>query len=277
MCVVNTIVFANQELDNANYKFYYKLEFQFDTLKKNDVRNDFIVLLVGNSYSKSFSYYSYKSDSLRNTPDGDLVARRARIEAMQKAKTRGDKLSILPFQRGITPYVYKSYLQNQMIITDNINTHHYKYKDELYAQTWQITDSTKTIMDYPCQMAVSDFRGRRWIAWFAHDIPISDGPWKFSGLPGLIMEVYDSEKHFHFTLVGIEEVDDEPIVFSPVVLSYNTYGEYEKTTRIDFLKGLARYHGNMISIMNVELGKDTFDESRSNVRHNDLMERDYRR
>ena len=50
-------------------------------------------------------------------------------------------------------------------------------------------------------MAVSDFRGRRWTAWFAPDISISDGPWKFSGLPGLIMEAYDTENHYRFFIV----------------------------------------------------------------------------
>ena len=125
-------------------------------------------------------------------------------------------------------------------------------------------------------MAVSDFRGRTWIAWFASEIPISDGPWKFNGLPGLIMEVYDAKKHFHFSLVGIEQVDDEPIVFSPVVLGYKSYGRYERTTRLDFLRGLVRYLWNSSAIMNAELGRETFDESSNNSRSHDLIERDYR-
>lgn len=269
-------LFAQEILDIAHYRFQYEYSYHFDTLNKNDVRNDLIILQVGQNVSKSYSYYTFRSDSLRATPDGARVFRESFFKVTREQMARDERPNP-PYRRRMSTTVYKNYPQGQIKVTDAIGTNYYKYIDKLHSQTWRITDSTKTILDYPSQMAVSDFRGRKWIAWFAHDIPISDGPWKFSGLPGLIMEVYDSEKHFRFTLVGIEQVENEPLVFSPVVLSYDTFGEYEKTTRIDFLRGLARYHGNMISIMNVELGKDTFDESRSNVRHNDLMERDYRR
>ncbi|MBW6479174.1 MAG: GLPGLI family protein [Bacteroidales bacterium] len=269
-------LFAQEVLDKAHYKFQYEFSYHFDTLNKNDVRNDLIILQVGQNVSKSYSYYTFRSDSLRATPDGDKVFRESFLKVTREQVSRGER-PIPPFGRRMKTMVYKNYPQGKMTVTDAIGTNYYKYSDELHSQSWQIYDSTKTILNYTCQMAVSDFRGRRWIAWFAHDIPISDGPWKFSGLPGLIMEVYDSEKHFRFTLVGLEQVEDEPIVFSPVVLSYQSYGKHKETTRIDFLRGLARFQGNMISIMNIELGKETFDESRSNVRHNDLMERDYRR
>ncbi|MFW6369969.1 MAG: GLPGLI family protein [Bacteroidota bacterium] len=269
-------VFSQEVLDKAHYKFQYEYSYHFDTLNKSDVRNDLIILQVGENISKSYSYHTFRSDSLRATPDGDKVFRESFFKVTREQMARGERPNP-PYRRRMKTMVYKNYPQGQMTVTDAIDANFYKYTDDLHAQTWQTMDSTKTILDYPCQMAVSDFRGRRWIAWFANDIPVSDGPWKFSGLPGLIMEVYDSEKHFHFTLVGIEQVENEPIVFSPVILSYQSYGKHENTTRIDFLRGLARYHGNMITIMNVELGEDTFDQSRSNVRHNDFLERDYRR
>jgi len=266
---------AQEVFDKAHYKFQYEYSYHFDTLNKNDVRNDLIILQVGENISKSYSYHTFRSDSLRATPDGDKVFRESFFRVTREQMARGERPNP-PYRRRMKTMIYKNFPQGEMTVTDAIGANYYKYSDELHSQTWQIYDSTKTILNYPCQMAFSDFRGRRWIAWFAHDIPISDGPWKFGGLPGLIMEVYDSEKHFHFTLVGLEQVDNEPIVFSPVVLSYNNYGEYEKTTRIDFLRGLARYRGMASSIMNAELGRDTFDESRPNVRHNDFMERDYR-
>ena len=268
-------VYAQEVLGKTQYRFHYEYAWEFDTLTLNDTRKDLIILQVGQNVSKSYSYYTYQSDSLTDTPDGERV-RRDIYSNYTRARMENRELPKSVVRRRSPTIVYKNYPVNQVTVTDNINDNFYIYWEEPHPQTWQITDSTKTILDYTCQMAVSDFRGRRWIAWFAHDIPISDGPWKFSGLPGLIMEVYDSEKHFHFTLVGLEQVEDEPIVFSPVVLSYNTYGEYEKTARIDLLRAVARYRGMASSIMNAELGRETFDESRSNVRHNDLMERDYR-
>ena len=56
---------------------------------------------------------------------------------------------------------------------------------------------TKKIGNFLCQKAVSNFRGRDYVAWFAKDIPVHAGPWKFYGLPGLILEVYDENGKFH--------------------------------------------------------------------------------
>lgn len=45
--------------------------------------------------------------------------------------------------------------------------------------------------------------GRQWIAWFTSEIPLSEGPYKFGGLPGLILEVADSEGDYRYTCIGI--------------------------------------------------------------------------
>ena len=48
-------------------------------------------------------------------------------------------------------------------------------------------DSVKTVAGYECHLATTHFRGRDWRVWFTLDIPLSLGPWKLSGLPGLIL------------------------------------------------------------------------------------------
>lgn len=72
---------------------------------------------------------------------------------------------------------------------------------------WQLLDGDSTICEYPCKKAVANFRGRTWTVWYALDIPYSDGPWKFCGLPGLILSAKESEGIFSFTCVGIEQGD----------------------------------------------------------------------
>ena len=52
---------------------------------------------------------------------------------------------------------------------------------------------------------------RSYTAWFTADIPIPDGPDVFYGLPGLIVDIYDSKKHFRFRLEGIEKVETETV------------------------------------------------------------------
>lgn len=51
--------------------------------------------------------------------------------------------------------------------------------------------------------AIAKFKGRTWIAWYTEDIPIDNGPWKLSGLPGLILKAHDSENDYGFTAVGL--------------------------------------------------------------------------
>ncbi|MBW6498639.1 MAG: GLPGLI family protein [Bacteroidales bacterium] len=272
--IISSQTFAQQVLDKAQFKFYYEYAWEFDTLTYNDTREDLIILQVGQNISKSYSYYTFQTDSLRATPDGRTVFRESLNKALKEQMARGERPNP-PYYRRMGTMVYKDYPEGEMTVTDAIGGSYYIYRDELHSQNWLITDSIKTILDYTCQMAVSDFRGRRWIAWFAPDIPISDGPWKLSGLPGLIMEAYDAKKHYSFNIVGIEIVDDEPIVFSPVVLSYGSFGKHEETNRITFLRGRFRYRHNMPDIMNNQLGMDIFSASTPSSHPHDFIERDY--
>lgn len=65
--------------------------------------------------------------------------------------------------------------------------------------SWSILQEKKKIGTLEAQKAETEFRGRRYTAWFTVDIPISSGPWKFSGLPGLILEVSSNDKSVFLT------------------------------------------------------------------------------
>ena len=54
---------------------------------------------------------------------------------------------------------------------------------------------------YSAQKAVAEFGGRVWTAWFTKEIPLSDGPYKFSGLPGLIVKLEDDKGDYKFDLM----------------------------------------------------------------------------
>ena len=72
---------------------------------------------------------------------------------------------------------------------------------------WQLQRGDSVVCEYPCHKATATFRGRTWTVWYTLDLPYSDGPWKFCGLPGLILHAYDSEGLFRFNCIGIEKGD----------------------------------------------------------------------
>ena len=253
-------------IDRAHMKCLYRYVYTFDTLK-NELRDDLLILQIGKDVSKCYSYYTFQSDSLQRTPDGAKVWSELFRRAIEKDGIYGD----FPHVR-MSTYVYKNYPTGQMTITDRISSQGYRYVDSLHAQTWTMGDSTRQVLGYTCQQATADFRGRRWTAWFAMDIPVSDGPWKLGGLPGLILEAYDEGQQHVFTAVGLERVKDEPIIFNQKD-GHNR--RFEPTNRLDFLRMERRFLMDSNSFIQMETGIDLLGDEPNRVMRYDLLERDY--
>ena len=253
-------------LDRAHMKCLYRYVYTFDTLK-NELRDDLLILQIGKEVSKCYSYYTFQCDSLRRTPDGAKVWSELFRRAIEKDGIYGD----FPHVR-MSTYVYKNYPTGQMTITDRISLQDYCYVDSLHAQTWTMGDSTREVLGYTCQQATADFRGRRWTAWFAMDIPISDGPWKLGGLPGLILEAYDEGQQHVFTAVGLERVKDELIIFNQ---QDSRNRRFEPTNRLEFLRMERRFLMDSNSFIQMETGIDLLGDEPNQVMRYDLLERDY--
>lgn len=80
-----------------------------------------------------------------------------------------------------------------------------RYEEKWNGQDWTLQGDTASFLGHQCQKAMCHWRGRDYIAWFAPDIPIRRGPWKFGGLPGLIMKVHDVDSLYAFEAVAIEK------------------------------------------------------------------------
>lgn len=85
-------------------------------------------------------------------------------------------------------------------------------------------------MKYTCTKAITTFRGREYVAWFTDDIPIQNGPWKFCGLPGLIVKVNDTQNNYTYELEGVDL--KEPFDISII----NVPNAYGKDTPIEHVK-----------------------------------------
>lgn len=268
--VVKTLL-AQEVLDSASLMCQYKYTYMNDTLQQT-FRNDLFILQMGPDISKFYSYYTFQYDSLMSTPDGDRKKREIFNEALSdfhKHRDRGKFLNSFSRKRGTT-CIYKNYPKGGVTVTDFLGGDYVVYEDELNKQDWLITDRTKTILDYTCQQATCNFRGREWVVWFTPDIPVANGPWKLGGLPGLIMEAYDQGHQYSFQIIGIEKKKDTPILWNE---SFSKKIKYRKTNRKDFLKASKRRIDNTSSFLGAETGISLGND---NPVHYDLIERDYK-
>lgn len=133
-----------------------------------------------------------------------------------------------------------------------INGKSLKAEDEIRPIQWELTQNQRSIGGIPCQEAIGHFRGRTYHAWFTYTIPISDGPWKLTGLPGLIVEAYDEDKLVVFLFDGLKKTN-QPVIKPREKLKTTDYRTaYDKS--IDEYKKLMRFTA-------AKLKKDGFDVS----------------
>src|SRR5690606_6968761 len=90
------------------------------------------------------------------------------------------------------PFYYKKLSQKEVIYNSKTALKQYTVKDDSLNLNWQIHNDKRIIGNYDCSKATTEFRGRKYTAWFASKIPVDYGPRKFGGLPGLILEIYDN-------------------------------------------------------------------------------------
>jgi len=192
------------------------LYFTPDTSQKEKVQNERMELFIGEECSRFMSYNRLVSDSLlsgfekKGTPFQVIINSRS---AFPKIK----------FQ----PIVYKNFPENQITVIDRLGGSKYQY-NEVYGEfNWQIKSDTLTVAGYKCQLATCCYAGRNYEAWFTNEIPISEGPYKFHGLPGLIIRIYDSKMEYDFDLIEVKKLKGEyAITFQAKKYPTTTLGKF---------------------------------------------------
>ena len=177
-------------LDSALYKFSYKLTCVVDT-ERTETAENWLVLLIGKNYSKMFNFYPSHPELKSGVAKPD--------------ESRG---------LGGTE-VFKDFRRRKMEVTTRVFMPKdvFLYVEELPRQSWTITNDVKPIQGYNCRKATTRYLGRDFEAWYTLEIPIPNGPWKLGGLPGMILEANDVQRHYVFDCVGIEKLrEKEPIV-----------------------------------------------------------------
>lgn len=207
------------------YIITYKFTLQKFESDPNSIRTGEAILISYGDSSIFMDRAQYIRDSLNNSP------------ALQKLDRR-ERLSIVYAQERATfrYCVYKNYTSETVKYSEPVNGVYFTYEEPLPEIDWEIFRDTLTISDYVCQKALGKFAGRTYEAWFSPEIPISDGPYKLGGLPGLIFRLEDSEGKIKFSLSGL--------VFGTIDYMPK-FPERNKVSRKEFQKRKDHYNMNM--------------------------------
>ena len=103
----------------------------------------------------------------------------------------------------IFPCYYQSIKYKKLMSIEGTMSARYLVLDTMTAISWRLSKNTKKIHNIECFSAQAEYRGRVWTAWYAPSIPISSGPWKLYGLPGMILEAEDRSGFMKFECTKI--------------------------------------------------------------------------
>ncbi|GGI29434.1 hypothetical protein GCM10008119_37600 [Pedobacter mendelii] len=137
----------------------------------------------------------------------------------------------LVFKNKKTDFIYKNFAKKSLYFRGLVGKTGYLTADTLLNFKWKITKEKSKIANYNCVKATTKFRGRNYVAWYTEDIALQNGPWKFCGLPGLIIKVADDQNMFSYQLTGIDlkaKFDPKTVAIPSVYANDKaiTYKEY---------------------------------------------------
>lgn len=209
--------------EKSHLNIYYQFKFLKDNKLSQNPREGLCVLQIGENYSKFSDTKTLTKDSLS--------------EKFSHLETNGVK-EMNQF------LMYKSLWETESLksTVDRKITYQRKYKtkyeyEELQPEfEWQLHNESKKILDYSCKKATVKYRGREFIAWYTTEVPVNNGPYIFEGLPGLILELEDSQNKYHFTAIGIDK--------KPKDIYLRNDKEILKISRAKFREVEKTYHDN---------------------------------
>jgi len=213
-----------KELEPAEFIVTYSLSYQQDSLTPHFTRQEDQILFIGKHVSMYLSRNAYNFE--KNTRNLNL----------------GAGLQEYLYTRPAIPHnlirIYKNLPKGKLTFTDYVSPNTFKFEEPLNLFDWKLSGDTAIIHGYKVQKATCDFGGRSWVAWFCPEIPYSDGPYKFNGLPGLILNVHDSRNHYVFEFLSIEKPKEE------LMIEY-LERDFVETTKQNYFKALDAFNANL--------------------------------
>lgn len=240
--IVNLIIAFSTRAQSENAQA--RIVYQFSHIKN---------LLVPNSPHREMMALEFTSEaSMYRSIEVD------QLDSVINANT--DKNGNILFNKVKLPTsekIYHKFLASEIQIERPFSGQDFIYKEAKPDFNWIITDKEKLVGGFNCLLAIGSFRGREYHAWFTLDIPISAGPWKLMGLPGLILEAADTTGQVKFELVRIE---NKPKA-TPVTLSKRS----KSITKQEWVNMMEAFRNNPNAFLSANAGVSASSNTETNV------------
>ena len=186
-------------IDSTRLRVWYAMN--ADSIADMNTYIDYQRLDVGDSISRYYSWFVYNRDSLlrewnKAHPKAQSVP--SWLGPGGKDKSKWDQYEFSDL------YMKNDILTEYACMPCWLEKYNSQYSEPIPRQSWIISFDMQEVLGYTCQKATCHFRGRNYVAWFAPDIPVRQGPWKLGGLPGLILKAHDVDSLYTFEAVKIE-------------------------------------------------------------------------
>ncbi|WP_139166546.1 GLPGLI family protein [Epilithonimonas hungarica] len=230
-------------------RYIYQTEVNPDTINLVDMKMERTFLDVKNNQSLFISESKLLRDSLV------AVLKSQTNPDIKKSKKDKPEFPKLANGKSIQPTFFEYFIKKNnedktVSLVESIGSKQVYYQEDR-KMNWNISDQVSNFNGYKAQKATMSFGGRIWTAWFAPDIKVYDGPYKFSGLPGLIVKLEDEKGDYKFNFLKKISI--------PNSFSEDIRPDARKSTRINFQGDKASVKMEMVKNKDPEINLDNFN------------------
>lgn len=246
--LINSQAFSQEQPYQYDVEVKYRLISQPDSTDRNSVQTEFMTLLIGKAQSLFCATQYLVMDSAITA---ELVKGNTLGPSFGFLNAQGTKNTLVVFKNSSQTITY----ERASRFVDQI---FFSYPEARLQFDWTILADTMSIGGIPCQKASTVYGNRIWHAWFAPSIPIQDGPYKFIGLPGLILKVNDSREQWNFDLASIRNVN------KTVKIGFSNSEPQHLKSKEEYLSKKKHLRDNTVQLLNLRWG---MEDNAANRKH----------
>lgn len=230
---------SGQKTEPLIAKVYYTFTHQYskeDTSQKLETN---VILLIGKDNSRySNARYSYTA------PRPDLPAAGGSDASARPLIT----VSATPIVSIVSQLIGNELLYTTPDALSYLNTlgvSSFMYSIPKPKINWDIQNETREIAGFQCQKATGTVAGRTYSVWFTPELAFPYGPWKLSGLPGLILEAADEEEQVTFRFKEFVKAENEFL--------YYDHDRAVEITEKKYLESKKRFYTDPVNMFKAQL------------------------